>query len=289
VLELDAFARPAAVWLREYPTVCRVLTHASVLLEILGPLLAFLPIWRVGFRLLAVGSMILLHAGIALCLDIGSFPWVMMVAWLAFLPGSFWNRFQRDKLGQLSHQHAGEASFYVHAPSPAVRYMVNGFCAFCLTLVFLWNIRGTNFTFWEKVFPREANPAAMVFRLDQYWTMFAPTPLLEDGWFVLRAGLSDGSEVDLLRDGAPVSWDKPTLASAAYKDARWQKYLMNLWTTIYHAHRMPYGDYMAHRWNDTHGGLGQVVAWQLWFVREMTLPDGSRGKPEPILMAQREG
>ncbi|MEZ0273403.1 MAG: hypothetical protein ACAH88_00745 [Roseimicrobium sp.] len=178
--------------------------------------------------------------------------------------------------------------YYVVVPRPVLRYLTNGFCVFCLTLVFLWNIRGTNFAFWEKVFPRTANPVAMVFRLDQYWTMFAPTPLKEDGWFVLRAGLSDGSEVDLLRDGAAVSWDKPALASAAYKDARWQKYLMNLWMTIHHTHRMPYGDYVARRWNDTHGGLGQVLAWQLWFVREMTHPDGTRGKPEPILMAQRE-
>jgi hypothetical protein len=95
--------------------------------------------------------------------------------------------------------------------------------------------------------------------------------------------------VDLLRGGAPVSFAKPPLASAAYKDARWQKYQMNLWMLIHHTHRMPYGDYMARRWNDSHGGLSQVVAWQLWFVREMTQPDGSRGKPEPILMAQREG
>jgi hypothetical protein len=288
VLELDAFARPAAVWLRDYPTACRVLTHASVLLEMLGPLIAFLPIWRTGFRLMAVGSMILLHASIALCLDIGSFPWVMMAAWLAFVPGAFWNLFQRDKHNQQSDAEMGNKSYYVAVFRPALRYAMNGFCAFCLTLVFLWNIRGTNFAFWEKVFPRTANPVAMVFRLDQYWTMFAPTPLMEDGWFVLRAGLSDGSEVDLLRDGAAVAWDKPALASAAYKDARWQKYLMNLWMTIHHTHRMPYGDYVARRWNDNHGGLSQVVAWQLWFVREMTQPDGTRGKPESILMAQRE-
>lgn len=289
VLEIDAFARPAAVWLREYPATCRVLTHFTVVLEILGPLLAFLPVWSTRLRLLAVAAMLTLHAGIAICLDIGAFPWVMMAAWLAFLPAEFWEWLSSKKHANIPKNENRTCSYHAGKCNKFASYISNGFCVFSLFMVFLWNLRGTNFAFWEKVFPRSANPLAMVFRLDQYWTMFAPTPLMEDGWFVLRAGLSDGSEVDLLRDGAPVSFAKPALASAAYKDARWQKYQMNLWMTIHHSHRMPYGDYMARRWNDSHGGLSQVVAWQLWFVREMTQPDGSRGKPEPILMAQREG
>jgi hypothetical protein len=288
VLEIDAFARPAAVWLREYPDACRTLTHFTVILEILGPMLAFLPVWKAGFRVIAVLTMIALHAGIAICLDIGAFPWVMMGAWLAFLPAEFWEWFRSNKTAKIPNNENIKCAYHVRKRNFIVGLILNGFCVFSLLMVFLWNLRGTNFAYWEKVFPRSANPLAMVFRLDQYWTMFAPTPLLEDGWFVLRAGLSDGSEVDLLRDGAPVSFAKPALASAAYKDARWQKYQMNLWMLIHHTHRMPYGDYMARRWNDSHGGLGQVVAWQLWFVREMTQPDGSRSKPEPILMAQRE-
>ncbi|WP_170157065.1 HTTM domain-containing protein [Roseimicrobium gellanilyticum] len=289
VLELDSLARPAAVWLREYPAACRALTHFTVILEILGPVVAFLPVWRAGCRFIAVLAMVGLHAGIAICLDIGAFPWVMMAAWLAFLPSEFWRRFIRDKHVNIPKNENIRCDYHVGKRDIVFGFVLNGFCVFSLSMVFLWNLRGTNFAFWEKVFPRWANPAAMVFRLDQYWTMFAPTPLMEDGWFVLRAGLSDGSEVDLLRDGAPVSWDKPALASAAYKDARWQKYQTNLWMTIHQVHRMPYGDYVARRWNDSHGGLSQVVAWQLWFVREMTQPDGTRGKPEPILMAQREG
>ena len=44
-----------------------------------------------------------------------------------------------------------------------------------------------------------------------------------------RGEVGDGTEVDLFNDGAPVTWEKPALVSATYKDDRWRKYLVNLW------------------------------------------------------------
>ncbi len=289
-LELDVFARPAAVWLRQHPDLCRLLTHGTLALEILGPLLAFLPMWRTGFRLIAVALMVSFHAGIALCMDIGAFPWAMMAAWLVFLPSAFWGWLGgvlRLRGPSLSASSSG-GSLSPPLPSSRWRWLVNGFCAACLALVFMWNLRGTNFARWEAWFPRSVNPVVMALRLDQYWTMFAPTPLREDGWFILRAGMSDGSEIDLLRGGGPVTWEKPAQVSATFPDARWQKYLMNLWMQAHEQHRGPFGDCMARRWNAAHGGLSQVVAWQLWFVKEETQPDGTPSTPQPILMFDRE-
>lgn len=287
-LELDAFARPAAVWLRQYPDLCRLLTHGTVFMEIAGPLLALLPILQGRLRLAMAGAFLLFHLGIYVCMDIGSFPWVMMSAWLAFIPAVFWNRVAAWRKKQVIATPQESPAVVTGLPATRWRWAVQGFCAVCLAMVFMWNLRGTNFTFWEKVFPRSANPVVMGLRLDQYWTMFAPTPLLEDGWFILRGGMSDGSEVDLLREGAPVDWRKPELLSATFKDSRWQKYLMNLWMMVHQQHRGPYGDYMVRRWNETHGGMSQVVAWQLWFVREETQPDGTAGRPQPFLMHERE-
>lgn len=293
VLALDVYARPLALWVREHPDLCRWLTHGTLALEILGPLLALLPFWSARFRMVAVAAMISLHAGIALCLDIGAFPWIMMAAWCAFLPREFWIWLGK-KEGQSGEAGMQESSVDVSAPLPrrsplALRRVVNGFLAICLGLVFMWNLRGTNFAYWEQYFPRSVNPLVLKLRLDQYWTMFAPTPLREDGWFILRAGLSDGSEVDLLRDGAPVDWRKRENLHTHFKDSRWLKYLMNLWLKANHTHRPLYGDFIARTWNETHGGLSQVVAWQLWFVMEETQPDGTDGtRLQPVLMHERE-
>lgn len=279
VLELDIYARPMGVWLRSHPALCVALTRLTVCLEILGPVVALLPVWRTGARLVAVSAFFMLHGGIACCLDIGFFPYVMMAAWCAFLPGPFWDKVTRRKPVAAADP-AGQ--------EPTMPWPVHAFCALCLAFVFLWNLRGTDFAFWERLLPRAVNPVALALRVEQQWAMFSPRPTRDDGWFILRAGLSDGREVDLLRDGAPVEWGKPPLVSATFKDARWQKLLMNLWLQRYSAHRQAFGDCLAREWNARHGGLSQVVAWQFWFVLERTQDDGSPGPGQPVMLHENE-
>lgn len=157
-----------------------------------------------------------------------------------------------------------------------------------MAYVFMWNVRGLDFSRWETVFPRSWNGLAFALRLDQHWSMFAPFPTREDGWFVLRAGLSDGTEVDLLREGAPTDWRKPARLSSSFKDARWQKYLMNLWLQRYHTFRPAFGDWAVEDWNRRQGGLSQVVAWEFYFVLEPTLDGGRTGPWQRVLLAKCE-
>ena len=280
VLELDVYVRPFGIWLRSHPTLCVVLTKLTVCLELFGPVIALLPVWRTGARLVAASAFFMLHGGIACCLDIGFFPYIMMAAWCAFLPGVVW-----DKLARRGSAADVEPAGRVPA---AVPWPVNAFCGLCLAFVFIWNLRGTDFAFWERLLRRSVNPVALALRLEQQWAMFSPRPTRDDGWFILRAGLSDGREVDLLRDGGPVEWGKPPLISATFKDARWQKLLMNLWLQRYAAQRQAFGDCLAGDWNARHGGLSQVVAWQFWFVLERTQDDGSPGPPQPVLLHENE-
>lgn len=321
-LQLDLFARPFGVWLRGHAELCRMMTYGWLIVEIVGPVLAFLPFWRAGFRILAVLLFVTFHAGIELCMDIGAFPFVMMVAWSAFLPGAVWEKIQASKSklqGRINTQASTQAprswstrlkpgiwrflgawSLKVepsrrdsHPTSPSTRAplssrFANLLCLASLTFVFLWNLRGTDFAYWERVFPRSVNPVAFALRLDQHWSMFSPRPSSEDGWFVLRAGMSDGSEVDLLRNGEPVDFSKPSLVSATFKDARWQKLYMNVWMEEYRHLREPVCNAVAQTWNATHGGLSQVVAWQLWYMLEPTLPDGSAGPVKPCLLFECE-
>jgi hypothetical protein len=286
-LHLDAFTTPLGLWLRSQDALCVFLCRATVLLEIIGPILALLPIFRWQFRLLMAATFMVFHAGIGLSMDIGAFPGLMIVAWLAFLPSEFWNWLGRTKLAQRLGEFSSRMSDTRPVPCPAhlksgfnPGWVTRTFAVGCLIFMFLWNMRGTNFERWEKIFPRSLNDTAFLFRLDQHWAMFAPTPMLEDGWFILKADLADGSQVDLLAEDGVLNWDKPALQSATFKDSRWQKYIMNLWMATYSQHRPWFGNYLAAKWNETHSGLSQVAAWELVFILEPTKLDGTVGETE---------
>ncbi len=274
VMHADVFARPPAVWLRLFPQVCEWITHATVWLEIYGPILIFVPFARDAFRLLAILLFWGFHAGIQLTMDIGSFPLVMLAAWAALLPGSLWDRLAA-LLGKPSRQRTETAT----VTAGRTAWLRDTVCALALAYVVMWNLRTTDFQRWEKWFSRDLNGIGFALRLDQYWTMFAPYPWLDDGWLVMPAKLVDGSEVDLLNHGLPPTTEKPALCSARYKDSRWQKHLGNLWLKSNTVHRDQLGRYLARQWNASNGALKQIEKWELVYMLERTRKDGKGIQP----------
>jgi hypothetical protein len=269
VLHADVFAKPLALWLRLFPVLCEAATHATLFLERWGPLLIFIPFAKPLFRVLAVLLFWSFHCGIYLTMDIGSFPLVMLAAWCALLPSQVWDALPRWRL-HLSPA-LGERS--------VAGWLRDGFCALALLYAVMWNLRTTDFPRWEKWLSRDLNGIGFALRLDQFWTMFAPYPWLDDGWLVLPAKLVDGTEVDLLNEGLPPTMVKPTLLSARYKDARWQKYLGNLWMKSYAVHRDYLCRYLVRRWNAQNGALRQVEKWELVYMLERTRKDGKGIEP----------
>ncbi|MBL9113622.1 MAG: HTTM domain-containing protein [Verrucomicrobiaceae bacterium] len=268
VMHADVFARQAAVWLRLFPEVCRSLTQCTVWLELYGPLLLLIPFWTGLFRTIAVVLFIGFHLGIAVTMDIGSFPWAMTSAWCAAIPSYVWSR--RKSTPTVATNPLGNAW---------IRWTRDTACLLCIIYITLWNIRTTAFKRWEKWLPKETNPIGYALRVDQFWTMFAPYPWLDDGWFVLAAKLTDGTEVDLLKPHQEPTEQKPPHSSSDYKDSRWQKYLCNLWMSQHERHRRYLADYLVKKWNREHGVLGQVERWELAYMLERTRKDGKRIEP----------
>ncbi len=99
---LDIFAAPLGVWLRQFPSFGQLITFFSIYLEWLGPIflcLAFLfnkSWWKV--RIFLVVLFILFHFGIFLTMNIGLFTFICEVMWLLFIPGEFWDFFQRKSI-----------------------------------------------------------------------------------------------------------------------------------------------------------------------------------------------
>jgi hypothetical protein len=272
-LSVDQFVRQPGLILLQFPELCRGLTFYAWWLEILGPFFVFMPWKTAQIRILIVAAFWALHAGFGVCLRLGPFPFVMMVAWVPFLPGLFWSRI---RLPYSSSTSAGKSGRWMsHAATQA-------FSLFCLVYVTFWNLRTTDYERMAGVFPSWVNPFGYALRLDQYWALFAPKPLTDDGWLVLEATLADGSQVDLLRNGQPVSYEKPRLISAEYPDYKWQKLEINLYLAHFQSVRLPFSNFQVRKWNESRGPHQQVTSWILNYMKETTLLHHYAVKPQKI-------
>ncbi|MBA2482395.1 MAG: HTTM domain-containing protein [Planctomycetes bacterium] len=159
-------------------------------------------------------------------------------------------------------------------------------CAFLLCYVLLWNIRSlhanSDFNLWsERWFPVQENWILVVPGLDQYWSMFSPRPLRDDGWYVAEATLQDGSKVDLLSGLSP-SDAKPRRLSAQYPNERWRKYLMNLSGADFAPRfRQHYARWLCDRWNAAHEGGEHAGSLDLYFWKKT-----NRFGQEPLLQKE---
>jgi len=148
----------------------------------------------------------------------------------------------------------------------------------------LWNVRTLDHQRVRTIFPEGVNGIGETLGLDQMWGMFAPYPLRDDGWYVVVGTLADGRQVDLFRDGREVSWQKPELVSAMYKNERWRKYLMNLWRKDHASHRLLYARYLARDWNSRHSAGEQVQRVELYFMLKVTQPNYQPATPKKTLL-----
>ena len=136
--------------------------------------------------------------------------------------------------------------------------------------VFFWNLGTVNHRY---AVPYKYQGYGIMLGLDQYWNMFSP-PLTDDGWYVIPGKLRSGKEVDVYRGGSsPVDWNKPETVYQFYKNTRWRKYLMNLWSAGNANYRLYYGQYLCRDWNAHHQVNELLDEFEIFFVREMTRPN----------------
>ena len=294
-LSLTHFVRPAGLLLLPYGGFLKALTISTLLVEGLGPVAAFASgLLRWPARTAVVLSFILFHAGMGLCLELGLFSLICSVAWLPFLPGGFWDWLQakwpyRSRSSQVRNIF-GPLLDLPGKTSPLLTYnlnptRLNHVCAaFFIAYVFLWNLRSINHDRFVRFLPHRFDFVAWLSGTCQVGDMFSPCPLREVGWFVMPAQLADGEEVDLFRQGAPVSWEKPPLISAMYKNDRWRKYMVVLAAASSTDRRLPYAQWLARTWNETHPPDRQILTFQIFLMLQTTVPDYKTAPAKPLML-----
>ena len=270
-LHVDMVTTAAGRSLLDSPALLRFASRATLLLELLGPLLCFVPVRAAVLRTVVPLVFMAFHLVLAVVLDIGLFPYVCIVAWLAFLPPAFWDRI-RGASGERSRPAASREAIPAGAaagPKRASR-VAGALAAGVLLYVFFWNVATS--------LPGARLPAPIAWpaeqlRLGQRWAMFSSPPR-DDGWWVMPARLRDGSEVDLHGGASPVVWDKPADVAATFASPRIWKWLTFAWGPEHRPLIASYAAWLRRDWNERHGAGREVIAQAVHYMLEETGPPG---------------
>jgi hypothetical protein len=302
-LSIEQYALPLGQWLREIRWALKPLTHLTFALEFLGPTLAFSPWATDRLRIVIVPIMMAFHVLVLnLTMDVGALVYICAIPWLLFLPPSawdgmaaFWNRLpavapkrwieqiRTTVINWRNRQLAARLAKGMRPPTLRLSRAGQIIAALFFTYITLWNLHTTKLPI-AKVLPPAYEPVHWFTRLDQNWAMFAPTPMHDDGWFVVPATLRSGKYVDLFQGGKPVSWVKPPVTSHMYPNQRWSKYMMNLWGRPNEPYRTYYCQYLEREWNRTHPPEQEIMSLQLIYMRKETLPNYEPPKPVKVVL-----
>jgi hypothetical protein len=295
-LRLDHLSTAWGRYLLRFPRFLRWLTPGTLALEILGPVAAWSPFYTGPVRSLVVLAFVLFHlCGLGAAMRLGSFPWVCAVSWSLFLPEWLWERLRGGRMGKLmdaldNFDRSGEESYRRRASgrrgSPWGRRLADGLAAVLLAYVLLLNLREVGVSRFGALLP----PVEWIsesLSLHQRWSMFAPAPPADDGWYVVAGRTRGGRAVDPWRDGE-LAVERPESLAAVYGDTRWTKYFVNLRQRDYVSHRRLFGNYLCRRWNAAHAGPERLEGLNLVFMQELTEPPNRKLPAQPLLLfAQR--
>ncbi len=256
------------------PGLLRIATLLVYYLELLGPMLIFVPWRNRRIREAAIVAFVAMHLAIAATMSLGLFPWVSILGWVLILPSETLDRLQ-GALG-LGQGAAGPA------PAAPRRGSLLGagarlLGAYLLCSVLVWNIRCLG-TKPEELHPSPLDLPLVAAQLDQRWNMFAPRPNYVSGWYVAAADLADGSHVDLMNAGRAVSWSRPDVIASTYPDFRWRKFLINVGLSRFEGYGPGLSAYLRRRWDGAHPAAQRVGRLKVCFVWQ----DLSAGEDTPV-------
>lgn len=139
-------------------------------------------------------------------------------------------------------------------------------------IVFAWNLEGfTNLRYFKITSP--VDELVFTLQLNQEWAMFAPKPMLDDGWWVAKGTLRNGETWDILHNSF-VDFQKKENVQDTYESAQWRKFFNNLYFNDKRTVKLWFGKYLCRRWNNSHTEGKILDNYTLYYVRERTPPPG---------------
>ena len=180
------WVRPLGVWLSQQGRLVELLTFATRVVEIGAPLLLFLPVFTLRARAVAIASLMALQVGLATSLRLNFFPFYSSVAWLAFVPSAWWDRFSGGRAP------VSDLSLPSVPARPWKRYLLRARDAIVLGALGLGTVVGLA----RSADPGLVSRAAMALGFAQRWYMYR---YIEDDYVRIHsvATLANGASIDL--------------------------------------------------------------------------------------------
>jgi len=272
-LSADYFVTAFGQWLYPHYYVLKVLSWASLALEVGGPLLFFIPPKRWKIRLSLVASFVVFHLGIAVCMRLGMFSFVCVVGWLFLIPGEAFEWCRRN----------GRAAAEPQAiPCPRRPWERNLVALLFAYLVVAAMVEDR----WPEGRVRDALlKPAHVLSLQAHWGMFVK-PRDDSGFLVVGAMLNRGTQIDLMRNGEPLSWEQPKLVIDLFANQRWRKMLTGLTNGKNQKRAERYLSWLCRHENSKREPPDKIAQLKLTYVKHKVGSRYQHGSDEQKVLAE---
>ena len=282
VLSMEMYVKPAGEYLRRFPGLLQVISKFTVVLEIVAPILMFVPRINKFVRGMAMALFWWMHIVIWATMSIGIFSLTAMASWFVFVPSSAWNFYLRKP--------RSSALDDVWDLTPG-RILVESVCAVALILVIALNIANMYPSASSNSLIRSIRTLANRTLLVQEFKLFGNPPLLSP-MMEYPARTVGGEEVDLF--GQMIKQPKQDSESTYgyFETQHWRRIHSNLMTIpgepvppIIEEMRKRLLEQLVNKWNSTHDPARHIVDATInCYVREIQL-NNSWGEPQKEVWA----
>jgi hypothetical protein len=288
-LNLETLSSSWATLLLQYPLAMQGLSLAIWIVEAFSPLLLILlpMLFGIWLRTGTILFLILFHLGIAVFLDIGTFPYINIAILLAFLPSQFYqsifdnfnsanksdplNKFQKKNL-QPEH------------PARPIQYWseTSKLCAVFVGLVLSLVIAQGYYGYLREPTPTLIKKTARFMALRQSFRFFSPKPSKKELFWFFPGTLTDGTKVDAFNLSlAPMPIEKQFIED--YYNKVWRKYFLRFTKsrTQYKSLKSEFARYLCDRWrkNFKDTKLANLEEVSLIYLIEITQAPESKRRP----------
>jgi hypothetical protein len=149
----------------------------------------------------------------------------------------------------------------------ALRLLSGALILALLYVILIWNFTTLLNDQVRRELQRPLRPVVNATVIRQHWNMFSH-PEMTDAWLVYAARLRDGQEVDLIQQGAAVSFAKPSDSSDLFPNHRWRKMHALLDSNRFQRYRRNVADFHIQQWNASHPPAKQIITVKLYRVFE---------------------
>lgn len=280
-LSIEQFSSELGRWMTGYPGLLRILSFAALLIEFTAPLFIVFPIANGFTRSIGLSLLVCLHLGIAATIHLGLFMPACLVVLLGLIPTWLWDSLRNRGFSPDRFEPRQDLRPYRATQALAVSLVIFSAIQNSLT----WDELGIKL---PNSVLQPAVAFGRFFCMLQNWSLFAPRPFREDGWFAAAGVCRSGKIVNLWNFDSPYPPPRPNLLSTQFKNQRWRRYYQRLWDRDNPYWGPHFLEKRKQEWESRFPELSQsdpMLQCYLVFCQEYTQPPGL----PPLLSQYRLG